>query len=73
MSENSTRCGNIKGRRNIMSYGYAPNVVSAGDIVIINGVRFKVKYDFNLAKGDKNLLLKRESEPNMFIAQIEKK
>lgn len=51
---------------------YAPNVVSAGDIVVINGVRFKVKYDFNLAKGDKNLLLKREEEPSVFFAQTKK-
>ena len=49
--------------------GYAPNVVSKGDIVIVNGVRFRVKYDFNLAKGDKNLLLKKENQPNTYVAE----
>ena len=53
--------------------GYAANVVSAGDEVIINGVRFKVKYDFNLAKGDKNLLLKLAPESTTHTAKIIKK
>lgn len=50
---------------------YSPNVISKGDIVLINGVRFRVRYDFNLAHGDKNLLLKREEEPKTFIAHCE--
>ena len=37
--------------------GYAPNVVSAGDYVEINGVTFIAKKDFNLANGDKKLVL----------------
>ena len=53
--------------------GYQPNVVSKGDVVIINGVRFRVKDDFVLAHGDKNLLLKLEkNEPQTFIARTEK-
>lgn len=50
--------------------GYQPNVVNAGDIVYINGVRFRVRYDFNNARGDKNLLLIREEEPKMYKADV---
>ena len=46
------------------------NVVNAGDIVFINGVRFRVKYDFNLAHGDKHLLLRKENEPSVYEAKI---
>lgn len=53
--------------------GYSPNVVSAGDYVFINGVKFKVKYDFNLAQGDKNLLLQVvRHEPQTYMAYNEK-
>lgn len=48
--------------------GYQPNVVNQGDIIYINGVRFRAKYDFNLAKGDNNLLLKKEDIPQTFVA-----
>lgn len=50
---------------------YAPNVLSKGDICWINGVRFRCKYDFNIAKGDKNLLLIREDEPKVHMAYTE--
>ncbi len=50
---------------------YAPNVLSKGDICWINGVRFRCKYDFNVAKGDKNLLLIREDEPKVHMAYTE--
>ena len=36
------------------------NLLSKHDIVVIDGVRFRVKYDFSLVRGDKNLLLIRE-------------
>ena len=36
---------------------YQPNVVSAGDYVEINGVTFIAKKDFNLANGDRKLVL----------------
>ena len=52
--------------------GYSLNVVSKGDIVIINGVRFCVKYDFNLAEGHKNLWLKRIGDkPKEYEARVE--
>lgn len=52
--------------------GYSPNVVSKHDIIYINGVRFRAKYDFNLAHGDKNLLLQiMPEEPKTFIAYNE--
>ena len=50
---------------------YQPNILNAGDIVVINGERFRVKYDFNRAKGDKNLLLKfEESAPKEYRADV---
>lgn len=42
------------------------NILNKNDIVYINGVRFRVKYDFGEA--DKNLLLKREESPQTYIA-----
>lgn len=54
--------------------GYQPNVVSKNDIVVINGTRFRVKYDFNKAAGDKYLLLKiEEQRPQEFTAEVETK
>ena len=45
--------------------------LNAGDIIIINGERFRVKYDFNRARGDKNLLLKLdETVPQEYIAEV---
>ena len=53
--------------------GYSINFINKGDIIIIDGVRFCAKYDFNLVEGHKNLLLKRVGdEPKVHIAQIEK-
>lgn len=53
--------------------GYQVPLVSKGDVVIINGVRFRVKYDFVPGHGDKNLLLKMEkNEPQTFVAITEK-
>ena len=52
---------------------YSIPLVCKGDVVIINGTRFRVKYDFCPAHGDKNLLLKLEkNEPQTFIAYTEK-
>lgn len=52
--------------------GYQPNVVSKNDIVVINGTRFRVRYDFNKEKGDKFLLLKfEEQQSKEYVAQTE--
>lgn len=45
--------------------GYQPNILNKGDIVYINGVRLRAKYDFN--NDDKNLLLKREEKPQTYV------
>lgn len=42
---------------------YAPNVVSKDDLIYINGVVFKAKKDFNLAKGDRKLVLELDNTP----------
>ena len=50
------------------------NVVNKGDVIVINGVRFCARYDFNIAEGHKNLLLKRIGDvPNEYVAIVEKK
>ena len=42
---------------------YAPNVVNKDDLIYVNGVTFKVKKDFNLARGDKKLVLELDNRP----------
>ena len=49
---------------------YQPNVVNKGDYDEINGATFIAKKDFNLANGDRKLvLLPLEHKKNYFKAQ----